>query len=495
MYKKFLSVFLTILLIFSFIGSSQTYANNITIIINGQNVTFDQQPIIKDGTTLVPMRAFFEALGAKVDWNQSTQTVTGTRDNTTVQLTIGSKIGKVNGQNHALAVEAQIINGYTYIPLRFVGEALGDEVNYSNGVITINSNKAPQDTIKPSLGSRKNPAGIDDVINMHTETFDKRTFDSTIILKNIIRGNDAWKMVSNANMFNSKPEDGYEIILAKFYIKINKSSNEDAQFDLDPYNFILVSSDGKDYDSYICVPPSPNLRAKLYQGASNEGWVAFKVKINDLKPLIVYGKGYDGSGGVWFKGYTDTSDSNTTMSINSNTNQTIVSAFSQQQNSDAKINTINNANDLKTYLEQNYSSLDTSIGKTSFKFEIFENDSVLIPYDYWIATEFDPTFYYDIKYSIKYTDDQKEKVKEELKDFQEKLAKDIISKLPNKKIQGGYYYSYYRYPNLQIDLVSFYYYSWTNYDEPDILTTDMKKIYESTKPSTFRWYTLLDEQL
>ncbi|MBE0068505.1 hypothetical protein F3K46_05420 [Thermoanaerobacterium thermosaccharolyticum] len=89
------------------------------------------------------MRAFFEALGAKVEWDQSTKTVTGIRDNTTVQLTIGSKIGKVNGQNYALAVEAQIINGYTYIPLRFVGEALGDEVNYSNGVITINSNKAP----------------------------------------------------------------------------------------------------------------------------------------------------------------------------------------------------------------------------------------------------------------------------------------------------------------------------------------------------------------
>ncbi|MBE0067997.1 copper amine oxidase N-terminal domain-containing protein [Thermoanaerobacterium thermosaccharolyticum] len=94
MYKKFLSVFLTVLLLLSFIGPTQTYAGNTTIIINGQNVTFAQQPIIINGTTLVPMRAFFEALGAKVDWDQSTQTVTGTRDNTTVQLTIGSKTAK-----------------------------------------------------------------------------------------------------------------------------------------------------------------------------------------------------------------------------------------------------------------------------------------------------------------------------------------------------------------------------------------------------------------
>jgi lipopolysaccharide export system protein LptA len=81
-YKKFLSVFLTVLLLLSFASPMQTYADNITVIINGQNITFSQQPIIINGTTLVPMRAFFEALGAKVDWDQSTQTVTG---NVTIQ--------------------------------------------------------------------------------------------------------------------------------------------------------------------------------------------------------------------------------------------------------------------------------------------------------------------------------------------------------------------------------------------------------------------------
>ncbi|QSZ28301.1 copper amine oxidase N-terminal domain-containing protein [Aceticella autotrophica] len=87
------------------------------------------------------MRAFFEALGAKVDWDQSTQTVTGTRDNKTLQLTIGSKIAKVNGKEKELAVEAQLINGHTYIPLRFVGESFGDEVIWKNGCIIINSRR------------------------------------------------------------------------------------------------------------------------------------------------------------------------------------------------------------------------------------------------------------------------------------------------------------------------------------------------------------------
>ncbi|WP_284680425.1 stalk domain-containing protein [Aceticella autotrophica] len=123
------------------VNSLQSVTDNITVIINGQNVIFDQKPILKNDITLVPMRAFFEALGAKVDWDQSTQTVTGTRDNKTLQLTIGSKIAKVNGKEKELAVEAQLINGHTYIPLRFVGESFGDEVIWKNGCIIINSRR------------------------------------------------------------------------------------------------------------------------------------------------------------------------------------------------------------------------------------------------------------------------------------------------------------------------------------------------------------------
>jgi hypothetical protein len=43
-------------------------------------------------------------------------------------LTIGKKEALVNSQVQVLSVEAQLIEGSTYIPLRFVGEALGDTV-------------------------------------------------------------------------------------------------------------------------------------------------------------------------------------------------------------------------------------------------------------------------------------------------------------------------------------------------------------------------------
>lgn len=101
---------------------------NISIKINGENKVFSPGPVIKDGTTLVPMRSFFEALGCEVSWNNSTQTATGTRGDRIVQLTIGKKEALVNSQVQVLSVEAQLIEGSTYIPLRFVGEALGDTV-------------------------------------------------------------------------------------------------------------------------------------------------------------------------------------------------------------------------------------------------------------------------------------------------------------------------------------------------------------------------------
>jgi hypothetical protein len=125
MLKK-LSLILLVFVAFSILIPISAQAANITIAINGQNVVFEQKPVIKNGTTLVPMRAFFETLGA-------------IRGETTVQFIIGHKIAKVNGKSYELVVAPQIINGYTYVPLRFVGEVLGYEVIYENGHIIIAS--------------------------------------------------------------------------------------------------------------------------------------------------------------------------------------------------------------------------------------------------------------------------------------------------------------------------------------------------------------------
>jgi Uncharacterized protein with SCP/PR1 domains len=98
--------------------------DSIYVFINGIQQTYtDQKPIMKNGTTLVPLRGIFEALGAAVKWNASTQTVTATRGTDKVVLTIGKNQATVNGHSVTLDQKAQIIGGSTMVPLRFIGES------------------------------------------------------------------------------------------------------------------------------------------------------------------------------------------------------------------------------------------------------------------------------------------------------------------------------------------------------------------------------------
>lgn len=145
--KKRILILLTVLLLFA----TPAFAGDITVQINGDTKSFAPAPILKNGNTLVPMRGFFEALGAEVGWDNTTQTAIGKRDGTIVSLQIGNKLAKVNDKERELAVEAQLINGFTYIPLRFVGEALGDAVAWegSTQTIKITSN------LKPKTGAEK----------------------------------------------------------------------------------------------------------------------------------------------------------------------------------------------------------------------------------------------------------------------------------------------------------------------------------------------------
>ncbi|QNU66729.1 hypothetical protein EHE19_018115 [Ruminiclostridium herbifermentans] len=399
--------------------------------------------------------------------------------NRTIKAVFNEVTVKIDGK--AVSGDKITYNKNVYVNIKNVSQILGKDYKVDkNGNISLVDKTKPIPTpapTQPSLSSRKNPAGIDDAINMTTTFTNGNTFDSIITLKGIIRGNDAWNKILAANQFNDKPEDSYEYILAKFSFKVDRASNDNIQFDLNRYGFKLVSGEGKDYDFYSCVLPEPVLDAKLYSGSSNEGWVAFKVKTTDLKPLIVYGKGNDGTGGIWFKGYDN--------DIRKEAIQTPTPSTS---------NVLSSVSDLKNFLETNYSELKTNIGTTKFTFDIYENDASYTEWDYWIMVKYDYNYFEGAMTSIKYTDEQKNLLRQELQNFQEKMAKAVISEMPNKKFYGGYYDSWYKYPNLKVDLQTRRYYSWKNYDDASI-TTDINQKYNSTKASTFRWWSMIDDKL
>jgi hypothetical protein len=103
-------------------------ANPIDVTLNGEHLQFDVPPVLENGRVLVPLRAIFESLGATVDWDGTTSTVTAIKGNDTVKLTIGKKMAYRNNVSVELDVPAKVVNGRTLVPVRFVSEALKERV-------------------------------------------------------------------------------------------------------------------------------------------------------------------------------------------------------------------------------------------------------------------------------------------------------------------------------------------------------------------------------
>lgn len=87
------------------------------------------------GRLLVPVRGIFEATGALVEWNPYDQSVDISHGNTFITMWVNNRSASVNGYSVALDVPPRNVGGRVHIPLRFVGEALGREVQYSGGVV------------------------------------------------------------------------------------------------------------------------------------------------------------------------------------------------------------------------------------------------------------------------------------------------------------------------------------------------------------------------
>lgn len=118
---------------------------DVSVYINGKKQTFHQNAYIKNGTTLVPMRGIFESLGASVHWDKTTKKGTGKKGNTTISLHVGNKKAYIseNGVTKSVVLShpAEIKNGSTMVPLRFISESLGATVvwDQKNNAVKINN--------------------------------------------------------------------------------------------------------------------------------------------------------------------------------------------------------------------------------------------------------------------------------------------------------------------------------------------------------------------
>jgi hypothetical protein len=104
----------------------------IATFVNGEEQQFDAAPMVKNGRTLVPFRAISASLKADVNYDSASKTVTVTREDVVVKLTLGSKTALVNGKEVTLDVPAETKNGRVFVPMRFLSETLQAEVMYES---------------------------------------------------------------------------------------------------------------------------------------------------------------------------------------------------------------------------------------------------------------------------------------------------------------------------------------------------------------------------
>ncbi|HIU57152.1 MAG TPA: copper amine oxidase N-terminal domain-containing protein [Candidatus Ornithomonoglobus merdipullorum] len=121
--------------------------DGISVTLNGIPLSFDVPPQIINDRTMVPLRAIFEALGASVDWDDSTRTVISSKDGITISLTVDSSTMYVNGNAVTLDSPACIVNGRTLVPVRAISEAYNTTVSWNGDTQTVtitSANTAPQ---------------------------------------------------------------------------------------------------------------------------------------------------------------------------------------------------------------------------------------------------------------------------------------------------------------------------------------------------------------
>jgi|GEM_PF-1205751 len=106
--------------------------NDVNYTVNGQAKKMDAKPFISNSRTLVPLRFIIEAIGGDVQWDGDSRIVTVNSKGKNIILPIDSKKITVDGREIAIDQAAIIKGDRTYVPIRFVAENLGMNVNYIN---------------------------------------------------------------------------------------------------------------------------------------------------------------------------------------------------------------------------------------------------------------------------------------------------------------------------------------------------------------------------
>lgn len=104
---------------------------NKTAMVNDTKKTLQVAPVIKSGNTMVPLRFIGEAFGATVTWDPVFQIIDISLKGSSIRLQVGTNYASVAGKKVILQGVPVIISGTTMVPIRFISEAFGAQVDWT----------------------------------------------------------------------------------------------------------------------------------------------------------------------------------------------------------------------------------------------------------------------------------------------------------------------------------------------------------------------------
>lgn len=132
--KKFAFMLLLLLFVLVLPGHGQAAAGQNKIFLDGQELTAGQDVPVENvnNSIMVPLRMIAENLGYKVDWNQTSKTITIEQQGKTMQLIVNQTAASVDDKTVILTSAPLLRNGTTLVPIRFIGEQFGLTVKWDN---------------------------------------------------------------------------------------------------------------------------------------------------------------------------------------------------------------------------------------------------------------------------------------------------------------------------------------------------------------------------
>ena len=249
-------------------------SNLMLCFVNGEELASDVPPVIKDGRTLVPVRALTTALGADVKWNPETHVVTITKNGMTIELKLGSDIVTVNGKEMKIDVPAENLNNRVVVPIRFIAEIFHQKVEWDEdtGSIIIGNNDKDENN------------------NDNEDDKDNKAFEKVTVNDNTTgTADNQFEYVGNWNygyQTGAYQNDNHWAVTADVYYQVRFAGTQIKVFGAkDPgFGIAAVSIDGSAETSIDCYAPTRSDNVPLYiSPVLQNGQHILKVRVTGSK--------------------------------------------------------------------------------------------------------------------------------------------------------------------------------------------------------------------